>query len=64
MILVYKHLKNVSDFSKVVLHIHHKGILGSQSPIRLSDNCFGCEWCIVHFVENHLKFEMAIVDTP
>jgi hypothetical protein len=62
MILVYKHLKNVSDFSKVVLHIHHKGILGSQSPIVTI--VLGCEWCIVHFVENHLKFEMAIVDTP
>jgi hypothetical protein len=33
MILVYKHhIKNSSDFDKLLLHIHHKAIHGTHSP--------------------------------
>jgi hypothetical protein len=35
VILVYNkhHIKNSSDFDKVLLHTHSKGIYGSHSPI-------------------------------
>jgi hypothetical protein len=34
MILVYKHhIKNSSDFDKVLVHIPDKGIYGSHSPL-------------------------------
>jgi hypothetical protein len=34
VILVYKHhIKSLSDLDKVLLHIPHKGIYGSHSPM-------------------------------